>query len=67
MKRKALRLGRLFGIELRLDYSWFIIFILIAWSLASHYFPTMHPDWSPGIYWIMAAITASPAASFIAM
>ncbi len=58
MMGNTLSLGRIFGIELKLDYSWFIIFALVAWSLASYYFPTTHPGWSVGIYWAMGAITA---------
>ena len=30
--RNTIRLGNILGIELRLDYSWFIIFVLITWS-----------------------------------
>ena len=33
MYRGSIRLGTIFGIEIRLDYSWFIIFFLITWSL----------------------------------
>lgn len=55
---RTLRIGRIFGIELRLDYSWFVIFVLIAWSLARHYLPTTHPGWSAGVYWAMATVTA---------
>jgi Zn-dependent protease len=58
MTGKALRLGRIFDIELKLDYSWFVIFVLIAWSLARHYLPTTHPGWSAGVYWAMAVVTA---------
>lgn len=58
MLSNALRLGRLFGIELKLDYSWFIIFILMVWSLAGHYFPMVHPGWSYGVYWALGVITA---------
>ena len=55
---RTLRIGRIFGIELRLDYSWFVIFVLIAWSLARHYLPTTHPGWPTGVYWAIAAVTA---------
>jgi len=54
----TLRLGRLFGIELKLHYSWAIVFVLVAWSLASHYFSMIHPGWSAGVYWAMGTITA---------
>jgi Zn-dependent protease len=54
----TLQLGRLFGVELKLDYSWFIVFILITWFLASHYFPDIHPGWLTEIYWGMGVTTA---------
>jgi Zn-dependent protease/predicted transcriptional regulator len=38
------RLGRLFGIELRVDWSWVFIFVLLTWNLAS-VFQQWHPDW----------------------
>ncbi len=34
-----MRLGRIFGIEVRLDHSWWIVFALMTWSLAGHLFP----------------------------
>ncbi len=57
--RNTIRLGTIFGIELKLDYSWFIIFVLITWSLAGHYFPSAHPGWSTGAYWALGAITSA--------
>ncbi|MFV1986907.1 MAG: site-2 protease family protein [Gemmatimonadota bacterium] len=48
----------MFGIELKLDPSWFIVFVLVAWSLGGHYFPTTHPGWSATTYWVMGAATA---------
>ncbi|HIC96150.1 TPA: site-2 protease family protein [Candidatus Bipolaricaulota bacterium] len=56
--RSALSLGRVLGIEIQLDYSWFIIFILIAWSLAVGYFPQGYPGWPPGLYWSLALLTS---------
>ncbi len=54
----ALRIGRVLGIELRLDTSWFVIFILISWSLASNTFPLGHPGWASGLYWLLAVATS---------
>ncbi|MFQ6116739.1 MAG: site-2 protease family protein, partial [Candidatus Bipolaricaulia bacterium] len=51
-------MGRIFGIEIQVDYSWFIIFILITWSLAVGYFPQGYPGWSAGLYWSIALITS---------
>jgi len=42
----GLPIGRLFGISLRLNYSWFIVFILVTWALSVSYFPASYPDWS---------------------
>lgn len=44
--RQALRIGRLFGIELRVDVSWVVILVLMIWSLPPIFF-AWHPDWSP--------------------
>src|SRR5215469_11143597 len=52
-----IKLGRIFGIEVGLHYSWFVIAILIAFSLATH-FHQIRPDWSQQAVWSAAAITA---------
>jgi Zn-dependent protease len=44
MTRKGISIGSLFGIELRLDYSWFIIFALVSSSLIFQVLPTAFPD-----------------------
>ena len=55
--RPSIRLGRLFGIEIGLHYSWFIIALLIFFSLVGH-FHVINPQWSPPVAWTLAAITA---------
>jgi Zn-dependent protease/predicted transcriptional regulator len=45
MLRGGIPIGKAFGISLRLNYSWFIIFVLITWALTTGYFPTAHPTW----------------------
>ncbi|MFC2014418.1 site-2 protease family protein [Chloroflexota bacterium] len=48
---KAVKLGRLFGIEFRLHYSWFIIFIMVTGILVfPHYF-----RW---YYWLIGIVTS---------
>jgi Zn-dependent protease len=49
MLRGGIPIGRLFGVALRLHYSWFIIFALVTWALTASYFPSVFPDWSLGI------------------
>ncbi|MDZ7825536.1 MAG: site-2 protease family protein [Gammaproteobacteria bacterium] len=46
-----MRIGSPFGIEVRLDISVILIFLLIVWSLAGGLFPDWHPDWSPALRW----------------
>jgi Zn-dependent protease/predicted transcriptional regulator len=56
---RGLSLFRIAGIQVRLDYSWFIIFAIVAMSLAAGYFPQIHPGQSTWSYWaagILAAI-----------
>lgn len=52
--RPGLRLGEVFGIEIRLDFSVAIIFFLVTYSLGSGAFPQWHPDWSFGLSWTTA-------------
>ncbi len=46
MLRNSIPIGRIFGISVRLHYSWFLIFALITWALAANYFPATYPSWS---------------------
>ncbi len=55
--RSQINLGRIGGIEIGLHYSWFLIAILIAFSLAAH-FHSAKPEWSVTVVWAAAAITA---------
>ncbi len=55
---KGVRLTKIFGIELWVDYSWIIIFALLLWSLAGSYFPHEYPGLGATAYWIMGAISA---------
>lgn len=39
------RLGKFFGINVQIDWSWLLIFTLVTWSLASS-FRQIHPEWT---------------------
>ena len=45
--RGGLHIGRIFGIQIILDFSWLIIFLLVTWNLASTLTRT-HPGWGAG-------------------
>jgi Zn-dependent protease len=51
------RLGRIFGIEIGLHFSWFIIAALLTMSLAGHLY-AVNSAWSRGLIWTAAGLTA---------
>jgi len=55
---KGLKLFRVLGIQISLNYTWFIVFGLIAWSLASGYFPFHYPGLSRSAHWAMGFLAA---------
>ncbi|MFW5748685.1 MAG: site-2 protease family protein [Chloroflexota bacterium] len=55
--QRGLSLGRLFGIEIRVDWSWLLIFFLIAWNL-SVAFNQIYPDRGLGLAWGLAIVAA---------
>src|SRR5919109_4181861 len=55
--RATIRLGRLFGIDIGVHYSWLIIAFLIVFSLAGN-FQLTNPQWTLQVIWSLAAITA---------
>lgn len=50
---KRFELFKLFGFPIRIDLSWFIIVLLITWSLATRAFPHLQEGLTPGAYWTM--------------
>lgn len=54
----ALSLGRIGGIEIRIHWSWLIIFILLTWSLALFFFPVLFPTIPLTTSWIISAISS---------
>lgn len=58
MTRQAIPLGRILGIPIGLDYSWFLVFALLTWTLAGSYYPAEFDGWAPWLYWVTGAATA---------
>ena len=56
--RTSWRIFSLFGIEIRIDSSWLLIFGLITWALGGHYFPSQYPHWPLWQYWLVGLITS---------
>jgi Zn-dependent protease/predicted transcriptional regulator len=55
--RTHIKLGKLFGIDVGLHYSWFFIAVLIVVSLAD-YFRAADPGWSTAVVWAMSTLSA---------
>lgn len=58
MFRHAIPIGRIFGISIDLDLSWFLIVGLFAWMLAASYFPIQFPGASAGQDWAMGIVAS---------
>jgi len=54
----AFNIGRLFGIQFRLHYTWFIIFLLVTFSLSWQVFPVLYPGWTGLTYWAIGIVTS---------
>ncbi|HXI87128.1 MAG TPA: site-2 protease family protein [Parvularculaceae bacterium] len=52
----SVKLFRIFGIDIRIDLSWAVIALFIAWSLAMGVFPKLYEGFAPGAYWWMAVL-----------
>lgn len=55
---KGIKLFRVLGIRISVDWSWFIIFGIFAWSLAYGYFPFRQPGLGPLTYLTLGLVSA---------
>jgi Zn-dependent protease/predicted transcriptional regulator len=56
-RASGLRIGRVFGIPIYIHPSWFVIFSLITFSLATQ-FTQQHPRWSHAQHWSLGILTS---------
>jgi Zn-dependent protease len=54
---KGFRIGKIFGINIHIDWSWLLIFGLVSWSLAST-FGQLHTEWTGLMQWGIALSAA---------
>lgn len=50
-QRRGIDLFRIAGIQIAVDYSWLVIFLLVLWSLSAGYFPYHYPGHGTLRYW----------------
>ncbi len=53
----GIRLGSVAGIEIGLDYSWFVIFGLVLLTMGAGYLPSELPGTSHIVIWVLALLT----------
>ncbi len=51
------KIGRFFGIDIKLHLSWWFIAIFLSWILATQFFPTYYPEFSNNQNWTVAIIS----------
>lgn len=56
---RGLRLGKLFGFEILLDFSLLLVFGLVLANLALGVLPAWHPNWAVGLRWAVAVCAAA--------
>jgi len=54
---KGFKIGSIFGIDIRIDWSWLFIFLLVTWNLA-FVFGQFHSDWSTVLRWSTALLAS---------
>ena len=57
MFRNTINIVKIFGIDVELDISWFLVFFLFSFTLSSHYYPQVLPDTENAIYWVLGIST----------
>jgi Zn-dependent protease/predicted transcriptional regulator len=54
----SVRLGKIMGIPVRIHYTLWFVFLLIAWSLAVGYMPQQYPGLGVSTYWAIGIASA---------
>lgn len=54
---KGFKVARIFGINIRIDWSWLLIFFLVTWNLAT-VFGDVHSGWAVELRWGTAIIAS---------
>ncbi len=55
---KGFKLFKVLGIQISIDYTWFIVFVFFAWTLAYGYYPYMNPGLERPVYIAMGIFSS---------
>jgi Zn-dependent protease/CBS domain-containing protein len=53
----TIRIARLFGISIRIDLSWLVIFFIFVYAFTQNFFKPLFPDADPLVAWFWAVVT----------
>ncbi|MFQ5665451.1 MAG: site-2 protease family protein [Candidatus Binatia bacterium] len=53
---RGIDLFKVAGIQIAIDYSWIVIFLLVLWSLSAGYFPHEYPGYVGAEYWSVGVV-----------
>lgn len=54
----SFKIGRVFGVDIGVHWSWIFIFVVVTYSFATGVFEEFYPDWSTAQKWIGGAIVS---------
>lgn len=54
----SVTIGTIFGIRIEIHFSWLIILVLLAVTLALDWFPTAAPGYAPGVYYALGVVAS---------
>jgi len=52
------RIGRIFGVEINVHWSWLFIFFLVTWTFATGILEEFYPEWSGSRRWVVGGAIA---------
>ncbi len=55
----SFKIGRIFGIDIGVHWSWVLIFVVVTWSFATGVFEHFYPGWSTAQRWAGGAIVSA--------
>ncbi|HLG61946.1 MAG TPA: site-2 protease family protein [Ktedonosporobacter sp.] len=58
MMSGSIHIGKIAGIDITVHVSWFVILVLLTWSLATGWFQVLYPGWPTLMYWIVGVLSA---------
>lgn len=53
------KIGRVFGFEINVHWSWIFIFVLVTWTFAAGILEDAYPEWSDAQRWVLAILIAT--------